>query len=341
MSRETGPPPYVRRRPTITDVAAAAGVSVSTVSSAMNGTGRVDPATRERVRATAAELGWRPRRAAQALRSGRTGTVALCIPPDRAHWARWMRDSDYLQQLTVACAASAIEAGLLMLLAPRPSGADELARLDVDGMLLLDPFRDDPVAAACTAAGLALVTVDREPGREDGWWAGNDHSAATLLALDHLDRRGARRVALFSGAEPWAWLEDTRRAYDGWCADRGTAPVVRTLGMDRTIVDAADAARTLPADVDAVLALPTDAALGVRRAAPGLAVVSGVDTTAVATAGITALDLRPTELGEAAVALLVRRLAGAAPGPVVVPARLRVRDQPSDAASFGTNPSSR
>ncbi|MEV1294657.1 LacI family DNA-binding transcriptional regulator [Pseudonocardia sp. NPDC049635] len=341
MSRETGPPPAARRRPTITDVAAAAGVSVSTVSSAMNGTGRVDPATRDRVRAAAVELGWRPRRAAQALRSGRTGTVALCIPPERALWARWMRESDYLQQLTVACAASAIEAGLLMLLAPRPSGAEELARLDVDGMLLLDPFRDDPVSAACAAAGLALVTVDREPGRDDGWWAGNDHAAATRRALEHLGGRGARRIALFSGDEPWAWLDDARRTYDDWCAARGTGPLVRTLGMNRTVAEAADAARTLPSDVDAVLALPTDAALGVRAAAPGLAVVSGVDSTAVAAAGITALDLRPTELGEAAVALLVRRLAGSGPGPVVVPAELRVRDQPSAAASFGTNSSSR
>uniref|UniRef100_UPI0015F1212A LacI family DNA-binding transcriptional regulator n=1 Tax=Pseudonocardia pini TaxID=2758030 RepID=UPI0015F1212A len=162
----------MHRRPTIADVAGAAGVSVSTVSAAMSGKGRVDPLTRERVQAAAREIGWRPRRAAQSLRSGRTGTIALCIPPDRSSWAEWMRNSDYLQQLTVSCAAAAIEAGLLMLLAPRPADAAELARLDVDGMLLLDPVREDPVTALCTAAGLAVVTVDREPGRDDGWWAG-------------------------------------------------------------------------------------------------------------------------------------------------------------------------
>ncbi|MER7083874.1 LacI family DNA-binding transcriptional regulator, partial [Saccharopolyspora kobensis] len=44
-------------RPTIADVARAAGVSRTTVSHALNGIGKVDPRTRERVVQAAAELG--------------------------------------------------------------------------------------------------------------------------------------------------------------------------------------------------------------------------------------------------------------------------------------------
>lgn len=327
----------IRRRPTISDVARAAAVSVTTVSDAMSGKGRVDPGTRDRVRAAAVTLGWAPRRAAQALRSGRTGTVALCIPPGRSSWANWMRHSAYLQQLTVSCAAAAIDAGLLMLLTPRPTDLGELARLDVDAMLVLDPRRDDPVLRLCEQAGVAAVTVDREPGGDD-WWVGNDHAAGVRLALDHLHGRGARAVALLSGAQPWAWFDDALRAYENWCVETGAAPVVRHLDLDRPGDAAAGAVADLLDEgirIDAVLALPTNAALGVLDAAArrglrvpaDLRVVAGVDGPLMAAArpAVTALDLRPDELGERAVRLLLARLAGGAPGPDLIEARLHAR----------------
>lgn len=49
-------------RPTIADVAREAGVSRTTVSHALNGIGKVDPRTRERVERVAAELGYRDRK---------------------------------------------------------------------------------------------------------------------------------------------------------------------------------------------------------------------------------------------------------------------------------------
>ncbi|MGO8658467.1 LacI family DNA-binding transcriptional regulator, partial [Rhizobium ruizarguesonis] len=48
------------RRRTIYDVAKAAGVSISTASNALNGTGRTNAETRERVRRVAEEIGFRP-----------------------------------------------------------------------------------------------------------------------------------------------------------------------------------------------------------------------------------------------------------------------------------------
>lgn len=59
------------RPPTIADVARAASVSPTTVSHALNGIGKVDPRTRERIKAIAAELGYRPNLRAQRLRRGR------------------------------------------------------------------------------------------------------------------------------------------------------------------------------------------------------------------------------------------------------------------------------
>lgn len=73
----TAPP---RAVPTIHDVARRAGVSTSTVSRSLSGGSRVSEETRERVRRIAGELGFRPSRSAQALRSSRSGTIGLLAP---------------------------------------------------------------------------------------------------------------------------------------------------------------------------------------------------------------------------------------------------------------------
>src|SRR5262249_1921339 len=65
------------RRPTIRDVAAQAGVSTGAASRALNGEGKLRPATRDRVAAAARELGFAPNVLAKALLAGRTYTVGL------------------------------------------------------------------------------------------------------------------------------------------------------------------------------------------------------------------------------------------------------------------------
>ena len=65
-------------RPTMADVSRAAGVSQTTVSLILNGRdGKISTATRERVLATVAELDYRPNRAAQSLRLGKTSTIGF------------------------------------------------------------------------------------------------------------------------------------------------------------------------------------------------------------------------------------------------------------------------
>lgn len=64
----------------LSDVARRAGVGVGTASRAISGKGYVDPTTRERVLAAAAELDYRPNAAARALRERRTRVVGLLLP---------------------------------------------------------------------------------------------------------------------------------------------------------------------------------------------------------------------------------------------------------------------
>ena len=71
------------KRPTSSDVAAAAGVSRATVSYVLNGADakhRITPATRDRVLEVAARIGYEPNAVALALRAGRTEIVLVEMP---------------------------------------------------------------------------------------------------------------------------------------------------------------------------------------------------------------------------------------------------------------------
>lgn len=74
-ARRTAP-----RNATVRDVARVAGVSPATVSNVLSDHPRVATATRERVRAAMAELGYQPNPLARSLRSGRSGSIALVLP---------------------------------------------------------------------------------------------------------------------------------------------------------------------------------------------------------------------------------------------------------------------
>lgn len=67
------------RTPTVHDVARRAGVSTATVSRALSGSGKLQPATLERVMHAVEELGYLPNGAARGLISRRTRVFALCF----------------------------------------------------------------------------------------------------------------------------------------------------------------------------------------------------------------------------------------------------------------------
>ncbi|PWG59377.1 LacI family DNA-binding transcriptional regulator [Bifidobacterium catulorum] len=73
-------------RTTISDVAEAAGVSVSTVSRALRGLDKVNPDTRKRVERAAEELNFSFSKSASSLASGKTMKVAVLLPNEISGW---------------------------------------------------------------------------------------------------------------------------------------------------------------------------------------------------------------------------------------------------------------
>lgn len=68
-----------RTGPTVHDIAKRAGVSISTVSRALNSSGPVNPALKQRIMEIAEEFGYRPRAAARILRTKQTGIVVFGV----------------------------------------------------------------------------------------------------------------------------------------------------------------------------------------------------------------------------------------------------------------------
>jgi DNA-binding LacI/PurR family transcriptional regulator len=187
----------------IAEVAKRAGVARSTVSKALNGTRPVHPATRERILAAVAELGYRPNAAARNLRARRTRTVALSIPLDIP--GRSLGHGPFAPFLE--CIADRLNERdyKLLCLVSRSPEADELVRLaregHSDGLLLLQIRLQDARLSALLAEGLPFVAMGRCDDQPDLAWVDTDLEGAADLAVRHLLEGGHRRLA-FLGAQP-------------------------------------------------------------------------------------------------------------------------------------------
>lgn len=328
----------VRGRVTIHDVATAAGVSVTTVSHALNDKGEVSSATRELIRTTAASMGYRPSRAAQALRGSRTSTIALILPSGAED--REMISLDYYMTIASACAASAFERGHSLILPPRLETADEWRQIDPDGVILCDPATNDPRIALLESMGIPVVSIERDAGRPDRpYYASGDNAANAIELLDHLWSGGARRIGLLWPESSWAWAVETRSAYESWCRDRGQDVLVAEVSLHHLAVDSYRAASALldsPAPPDALFASAERYSDGVLRACrerglrvpDDVMVASGIDghLTQQSDPPVTAIDLMPDQQARAAIDMLVARLSDLPVSePRLVPSRLHVR----------------
>src|ERR1700750_3453672 len=150
-----------RRRPTIADVARAAGVSPAAVSFAVNDRPGVSPETRERIIGVARELGWTPSASGRALTEARTRAIGLVLSrdPDQLEL-----DSFFVRFLSgLVRALSPADYALLLQLVPTGGGAalhahERLAAAGrVDGFLLTDIEVDDERIALLEAAGSPVV----------------------------------------------------------------------------------------------------------------------------------------------------------------------------------------
>jgi LacI family transcriptional regulator len=192
----------VSGRPTIRDVAQLAGVSIATVSRALNDRSDVSAQTRERVRNAAASLGYAADPAARALVSQRTGLVAVLVGDNSGH-----RDLSliFFGKVLAAISRRLAQSGYDPLLLQALDRRSELSPLDVsfghrfDAAILIGIDDDDPLIAKLASRELPLVGVDVRCGGARAAFVGSDHDEGVRLAVAHLSALGHRRIGHISG----------------------------------------------------------------------------------------------------------------------------------------------
>ncbi len=316
---------------TIRDVARAAGVSLSSVSRALNGGKNVSPRIAREVAAAAQKLGYQPDFAARSLRTRSSGLVG-CLVSDV---------SNPLNAAIVQAAEARLrEAGYLLIIANTANdatreraAAGEFRGRRLDGMLIA-PCSDanDGMWRDLVSAGTPVVVLDRDPLHEDGEAVSPavlvDHRAGALAATRYLIGLGHRHIALLTAD---ARMRPSRERISGFreaFAESGLEPAGAQLCIQSTPMDFAqgDALRLLRAESrpTAIIALGTRILAGVLRAARELDLsvpadlsvlsVGDTDLAAVHSPAITSLRWSLDDIGRAGAELLLQRLRGQASG---------------------------
>jgi DNA-binding LacI/PurR family transcriptional regulator len=243
-------------RVSIKDVAQEAGVSVTTVSHALNDKGRLNPETRRRVRAVAERLGYRPNPAARSLVSGRTGLIAAMpsLPPEGGVE---FSEFGYYTELIAAASGAAVDRDCAMVVAPPSHAGFVWDRVSLDGVIVIDPMEGDPALPVLRSRGIPFVTVGRDPLNDDGdAVVTSDEEQGTCLVLDHLAEQGAERIAVLSVPPLNAFVQDTLGCYRRWCERRSRVEILEVFEIESLARDR-DAA--MSAALDSLLAERIDA----------------------------------------------------------------------------------
>lgn len=345
MPRSTSSPSSKGGPVTLAMVARRAGVSTQTVSNAINSPDLLRAETLERVRQAIDEMGYRPSRAAQTLRTRSSKLIGYGIQPTPPGVTAPVMDR-FLHALSEA----ADEAGYRILLFASAPGGTSLAgyeelldQYDVDGFVLSDTGRQDPRQAWLAKRGVPFVGFGRMwSGRQIGDWVDVDGASGTDAAVQHLIALGHRRIA-FLGWPRGSGVGDDRA--DGWRrAMRWHG--LPTRGLRAQSLGDIEAARIavkplLDAGATAVVAASDVLALGCYHALRDRGAVPGRDVAVVGfddspTAGILSPSLatvaQPLEaVGRECVRLLLARIAAPAGPPerVLLEPSLVVRDSAS------------
>jgi DNA-binding LacI/PurR family transcriptional regulator len=336
-------------RPTLDTVAAEAGVSRMTVSNAYNRPDQLAAATRERVLAAAARVGYTgPDPTAASLRLRRTGTVGVVLT-ERLPYA--FTDPGMVRILH-GLASGLSEAGLSLLLVPESGSTGDpgagsavlLRQAMVDALVLCSLQADDPAVAAARDRGVPLVTVG-SPWLRGVPTVGVDHRTSSALAAAHLQAQGHSRYAVLTagpapGVRTRPGFVDRPDGFVGALVGVDPASVLTCLARENSREAGAEAVGELlampaPSRPTALFAVTDILALGAIDAANagGVSVphelsVVGYDDIPEATTStppLTTVHQDLFEQGRIAARLAVRQIAGESVRAPRMSARLVVR----------------
>lgn len=304
----------------IAEVARRAGVSKSTASRALGGTGYVSDDTRQRVMDAASSLGYVPSTSAVSLATGRTQNIGVVMP----YVNRW-----FFAEVLEGIQQALLQRGLdLTLYDAKPGSAgrnrifeDFLARKRFDGLIAVGLEPDHKEIDQMLSLGRPVVSVIGSSTATTVIEVDDDYVARR--ATEHLVALGHRDIAFLGGGVTTHWAQVDRRRLDGYrgamrsagLADRAMH-ITSEVTMPGGYASAVDALGDVRGRPTALVATCDEVAIGAIIAARRLGVqvpsdlsVIGIDDHEFADMfSLTTLRQSPREQGRVAVDLLLTHL---------------------------------
>jgi DNA-binding LacI/PurR family transcriptional regulator len=304
----------------ISDVARLAGVSKSTASRALSGTGYVSEKTRARVAAVAQSLGYVPSSNAASLVTGRTQNIGVVMP----YVNRW-----FFAEVLEGIQRELLDRGLDLTLYDAKPGTsarhkifdDFIARKRFDGLIAVGLEPDHNELERLLKIGRPVVSV---VGTGDATTVIEiDDDYAARRATEHLVALGHRDIVFLGGGNGTHWAQVDRRRLEGYLTamkEAGLAENITHIRSDVTLPGGYAAAVDALGDVrgrpTAIVGSCDEVAIGAIIAARRLGVqvpsalsVIGIDDHEFAEMfSLTTLRQSPREQGRVAVELLVSHL---------------------------------
>lgn len=312
--------------PTISDVAARAGVSPMTVSRVINGETNVRPKTRDTVNAAIAALNYAPNRAARSLAgAGPTRIGLLYSNPSAGFLSEFLLGSlEQASRRDVQIVVEKCELGDHELEVTR-----RLIKSGIDGIILPPPLCEAiRVLDLLAAAGVPTIAVATAMPPADQLAIGIDDREAAATMMRHIMGLGHRRIGFITGDPN---LSASAQRYEGYASALREAglPLDPALVADglfsyRSGLDAAERLLAVDDRPTAIFASNDDMAAATVAVAhrhgidvPGDLTVCGFDDTTMSTAiwpELTTIHQPIADMARAAVDLLVTAIRQAGQG---------------------------
>ena len=342
MSEHTVDDEEVPRRPTMHDVAARAGVALSSVSRALSDHPDVSKKMRRRVHEAARELGYEPNFLAQSLRTGSTYTIGFLIRdianPFFAAMANGaehlLRQRGFVMLLVNSDGDSAVELNHISV----------LRRRRVDGLILNLVTEDhEPTIGALTNLEMPYVLVDRTLPDTNVSAVLCDHYTGVRAATDDLIAHGHRRIAMLSGRRNVRPVRERLRGLKDAFSIAGLTHDDRYVVLGSFAGDFAHQQTHVlmdgPEPPTAILTGGAQVTVGVLKALSerkltagrdlGLVALDDLDLLEIVQPPISVVSRDPHRMGAEAARLLLDAAAGQPPQTVLLPTTYSPRSTPT------------
>jgi LacI family transcriptional regulator len=177
---------------TIKDVAKRAGVSITSASYALNGTGTISAATRKRVLDAAAELNYHPNAFARHLKMRKTRTIGVFI-------ARF--GGSFYEEILEGIHDAVLKTDYELLVCPESRDVRKmLVHRQVDGAIIFDTKIKSDLLIRLASKIFPIIVLDRNLEAEHILSLLVDNQQGARLAFNYLFDQGARLISFVSGA---------------------------------------------------------------------------------------------------------------------------------------------